>query len=127
MQAVFRALYLSREEKKAVLPYLSRTATATITVGEDYIFIPKIDGIAELQNSGYEKMTIKLNGKKTVEATSRNENKGCKMGPVDMSVISPPPYILTPGSHTFELEFTTADELFHKGSYYEGVLKFTTR
>ena len=36
-QAVFRALYLSREEKKAVLPYLSRAATATITVIRLYI------------------------------------------------------------------------------------------
>ena len=31
VQAVFRALYLSRDERKAVLPYLSRTATKTIT------------------------------------------------------------------------------------------------
>ena len=31
VQAVFRALFLSREERKAVLPYLSRTATTTIT------------------------------------------------------------------------------------------------
>ena len=37
VQAVFRALYLSREEKKAVLHYLSRPATATITVIHLYI------------------------------------------------------------------------------------------
>ena len=37
VQAVFRALYLSREEKMAVLPYLSRAATATITVIRLYI------------------------------------------------------------------------------------------
>ena len=32
VQAVFRALFLSREEKKAVLHYVSQAATATITV-----------------------------------------------------------------------------------------------
>ena len=37
VQAVFRALYLSREEKKAVLPYLSQAATATISVIRLYI------------------------------------------------------------------------------------------
>ena len=31
VQAVFRALYLSRDERKSVLPYLSQTATTTIT------------------------------------------------------------------------------------------------
>ena len=37
VQAVFRALYLSREEKKSVLPYLSQAATATISVIRLYI------------------------------------------------------------------------------------------
>ena len=105
----------------------SGVAKATITIGEEYTFIPKIEGIAELHMTGYEEMTVKLNGKVTVQATSREQWKECKMGPVDMSVISSPPYILTPGKHTFELEFTTGDEMFHKGSYYEAVLKFKTR
>ena len=37
VQAVFRALYLSRDEQKEVLPYLSREITATITVIRLYI------------------------------------------------------------------------------------------
>ena len=37
VQAVFRDLYLSQEEKKTVLPYLSRAATATISVIRLYI------------------------------------------------------------------------------------------
>ena len=37
VQAVFRALYLSREEKKAVLPYLSQETTATISVVRVYM------------------------------------------------------------------------------------------
>ena len=37
VQAVFRALYQSREEKKAVLPYLSQAVTATISVTRLYI------------------------------------------------------------------------------------------
>ena len=37
VQAVFRALYLSREEKKAVLHYVSQAATATITMIRVYV------------------------------------------------------------------------------------------
>ena len=37
VQAVFKALYLSRDERKQVLPYLSRTATTTITDMRLYI------------------------------------------------------------------------------------------
>ena len=105
----------------------SGVAKATITVGEDYTFIPTIEGIAELHMTGFEEMTVKLNGKVTVRATSKGGMKFCKMGPVNMSVNTPPPYILTPGKHTFELEFTTGDEMYHDGSYYEAVLKFKTR
>ena len=37
IQAIFRALYLSREEKKAVLPYLGQDVEVTISVIRLYI------------------------------------------------------------------------------------------
>ena len=37
VQAVFRALFLSREEKKSILHYVSQAATATITVIRVYV------------------------------------------------------------------------------------------
>lgn len=97
----------------------SGTATATITTTETYEFIPVIEGIGELMNKNYERMKIKLDNKTIVSSGSLGGGIKCKMGPVVMEENVSPPYILTPGVHKFELDFTTFDELYHVNAYYE--------
>jgi hypothetical protein len=97
----------------------SGTATATITTGETYEFIPKIEGIGELQDEMYEIMNVKLNGKLIVSSNSTGGDLECKMGPIHMEEYVSPPYILTPGVHKFEIQFTTEDESYHKKAYYK--------
>ena len=44
---------------------------------------------------------------------------GCEMGPAVFTEIVLPPYILPAGMHTFTIDFTTNDSLFHVDACYE--------
>jgi hypothetical protein len=102
----------------------SGTAAAEIITSETYALTLEIVGIAELQDGTFEKMTVSLNGQTVVSATSTDLNQGCAMGPAIFTELVPPPYILPPAVHTFEIVFTTADGLYHVDAFYELNLVF---
>jgi hypothetical protein len=102
----------------------SGTATAEIVTAETYALTLEIVGIAELQNDNYELMIVSLNGQAVVSATSTELFQGCAMGPAIFTELVPPPYILPPGVHTFEISFTTNDGLYHVDAFYELNLVF---
>lgn len=97
----------------------SGTATATIQVSETYELRADIDGVSELQDTGFENMAVQLDGTDIVQATSRDLDQECAMGPSIVDFLQEQPFILTPGEHTFSISFTTADELYHVGAFYE--------
>jgi hypothetical protein len=102
----------------------SGTATAEIVTAETYALTLKIVGIAELQDEGFENMSVSLNGQAVVSATSNDMDLECAMGPANFTTLVPPPYILPPGVHTFEIIFTTFDGRYHKDAFYELNLVF---
>jgi hypothetical protein len=105
------------------------SAIATITVGPvDTLMTLDFDGIGELQDAGFERMTFTLNGTQVASAQSRNLNLGCSsFGPVDKIFDTAPPYLLPAGTtHTLLISFTTGDPFFHVGCFYEVNLSFST-
>ena len=103
------------------------TATATITVDnvDTYLYLD-FEGIGELEKTSFEKITFKLDGVQIAKANAAGGNLECEMGPVVKEYNVAPPYFLPANStHTFEIDFTTNDNLFHVGSYYEVDLSFS--
>jgi hypothetical protein len=84
-------------------------------------------GIGELQASNFELITFKLDGVEVADAHAAGGGLQCQMGPVVKTFTQAPPYFLAANSvHTLLIEFTTNDNLFHVGSYYEVDLSFAT-
>ena len=103
----------------------SGTATATISTSERVFLGVDLTGQGELQDSGFERMTLSLNGQQIKTATSQDLNQGCATGPVIQTEIVRSPYFLAKGSvNTFRLDFTTADGLYHVNAFYECNLTF---
>lgn len=104
----------------------SGTATATITVGGlDVNMGLSFEGIGELQAAQFEQITFFLDGVEIANANAAGGNLGCQMGPVVQNFIQAPPYFLLANSvHTLFINFTTNDELYHVGAYYEVDLTF---
>ena len=102
------------------------TATATITVGAiDVNMGLSFQGIGELQQPNFEKITFSLDGVQIARANAAGGFLGCQMGPVVQTFTQAPPYLLLANSvHTLFIDFTTNDELFHVGSFYEVDLTF---
>lgn len=103
------------------------TATATITVGGvDVNMGLSFNGIGELKDPDFEKIVFKLDNVQIADAHAAGGNLGCAMGPVVQTFVTPPPYLLLANSvHTLFIDFTTNDERFHVGSFYEVDLTFT--
>ena len=65
------------------------------------------------------------NGVLIAEGASTVEDMGCVMGPINTSYIIQPPYRLEANrTHSFVIDFTTGDELYHVDAYYEVDLSF---
>lgn len=100
-------------------------AIGTITptngnISMDFFF----DGIAELQDSGFENIEFFLSDgvveTSIATATSAGGGLGCAMGPIIQNISVPPPYLLLNGTtYTFRIVFDTADSLFHVDAFYE--------
>ena len=105
----------------------SGTATATITVGNSATNLNlNFEGLGELQDADFEKITFKLNGTLVARAQAQGGNQGCAMGPVVKTFITNPPYALSANStNTLFIEFTTNDPWYHVGAYYEVELSFS--
>lgn len=79
-------------------------------------------GIAELQDSGYENMSLYIDNVLIGKATSAGGLKSCQMGNVISTNYYPSGYPLTVGEHTISITATTSDALYHVDSYYDFVL-----
>jgi len=108
------------------------TATATITTGtSSYKFFYELSGIAEYQNANYELMRLYIKPSLSptttllVSASGKEEGLGCVSGEAQQTVLVPPPYTLNASTtYIFSLDFTTNDNLYHVGCFYECALRF---
>lgn len=105
----------------------SGTATATIQTGPvDLNLTITVTGLVELQIAGYERLPIIIDGIEVQTYMSPGGLLGCAMGAPISVTYTPGPYTFLAGSaHTVELDFSTMDQSFHVGAYYEITLTFT--
>jgi hypothetical protein len=104
--------YNKNIQKSTCKLYLQLAYATNVTIGWE--------GKAEVQDSCYEQMQIKINGSKVILGHSVGGNKGCD--PVE-EIVSVPlnPYskILPKGLNIIEISVDTIDPLYHSGAYYE--------
>jgi hypothetical protein len=104
------------------------SATASIQVGSAYdaIMTLSFDGIGELEEPEFELISFTLDGDLIADGHAAGGDLGCAVGPIIPNFIIPGPYTLPKNTfHTFEINFTTNDELYHVGSYYQINISFT--
>lgn len=103
------------------------TALATLTAQARFNMNVSLTGLGETQDPGYENMTLRFNGTSIITATSPGGGQGCSAGgPVSQTILVPGPYFLPKDSNnSFQLTFTTRDNLFHVGCFYQCNLSFT--
>lgn len=99
----------------------SGTATVTITSSETEPIYVNWRGMAERQDSGFENMSVTIDGNLIGEATSPGGNAGCAMGEIISTNYynDTDGYTLTPGEHTISITTTTKDGRYHVDAYYE--------
>jgi hypothetical protein len=107
----------------------SGTAVANITVGnKDVLMNVDFFGVGELQNSDFEKIEFILDSQTIAKAHAAGGGRGCQFGPVVKSYLLPAPYKLLKGTqHKLVVNFTTADDRFHKDCFYQINLKFSAQ
>lgn len=109
----------------------SGTATASITpLGVNYDMTVGLSGVGELQDPGYEAITMSITTPDIVgqiyQAAASGGRQGCAVGPVTISQAQPGPYYLPKGiTCTLDINFTTRDSLFHtEACFYQIDLSF---
>jgi hypothetical protein len=105
----------------------SGTALATLTAQARFNMSVSLTGLGESQDPGFENMTLRFNGTNIITATSPGGGQGCAVGgPVSQTILVPGPYFLAKDSNnSFQLTFTTRDNLYHVGCFYQCNLTFT--
>ncbi len=105
----------------------SGSATASLTAQARFNMTVSLTGLGETQDPGFENMTLQFNGTNIITATSPGGGQGCASGgPVVQTILVPGPYFLPKNSNnSFQLTFTTRDNLFHVGCFYQCNLTFT--
>jgi hypothetical protein len=82
-------------------------------------------GIGELEESDFELISFSLNGNELATGNAAGGSLGCEMGPIVQNIIVPGPYRLNKNeNYTFFIDFTTNDQLYHVGCYYQINLSF---
>lgn len=94
------------------------TASVSITVNTAQSIGVNWTGLAELQDTGFENMSIKIDDTLIGSATSAGGKQGCNMGDIVSNNLYPAGYPLTVGTHTILISTTTNDPLYHVGSFY---------
>jgi hypothetical protein len=104
----------------------SGTATANITVGsKDVDMYLTFSGIGELEDPDFELISFSLNGNELATGNAAGGDLGCEMGPIVQNIIVPGPYRLNKNeNYTFFIDFTTNDQFYHVGCYYQINLSF---
>ena len=102
-------------------------ATATLSAQARFNMTVSLTGLGESQDPGFENMSLRFNGAEIIRATSPGGGAGCAAGrPVNQTIVVPGPYFLAKNSNnSFQLNFSTADALFHVGCFYQCNLTFT--
>ena len=101
----------------------SNTQSATATINMTTTKLQKVGlswiGIGELEEPGFEKMEVYIDGNLIGSAEAAGGNKGCEMGPVKSINNYPTGYTLPVGNHVISINATTNDRFFHTGAYYQ--------
>lgn len=105
-------------------------AVATITVGNsnvDLDFI--INGLGERELQGYETLTISINNNIIGMSKSPGGNLGCDggVGPVIITQQPQTQTLLANNQYTISIDFSTIDDSFHVGAFYEIDLLFNNQ
>ena len=93
-------------------------AVATIDVAKETKLSYVLGGQGESLDTGYEQMSVTVDRVLVASSTSRAIGVECSSNPVLVTYFMPSPYILTPGWHTIVVEFTTADDFDHYGTFW---------
>ena len=103
------------------------TAIATIQTDSQAVeFNLTFEGLAELQDSGFENIEFFLDSVLLATATSQDLNLGCAMGPVTSTFFASFPILLAANTtYVLEINFTTGDSLFHVDGFYQIDLDFS--
>lgn len=108
----------------------SGTATATIIPGPNYEMSVSLAGKGELQDPGYEAITLSVSGPEIsgviYTAAASGGGQGCATGPVTITQNQPSPFYLPAGTNnTLTASFTTKDGLYHDETcFYQIDLSF---
>ena len=93
-------------------------AVATIEVAKETKLSYILGGQGESLDTGYEQMSLTVDRVLVASSTSRAIGVECSANPVLVTYFMESPYILTPGWHTIVVEFTTADDFDHYGTFW---------
>jgi len=108
-------------------PYTQNaTATCEITVPKRMLMTVNWSGVGEVQDSGFDVMSLYVDGNLVGSAHAPGGDLGCDGGMAPVVSNPPPPQqvILEPGSHVLFIDATTNDELYHFGAWYRFDLTF---
>jgi hypothetical protein len=94
-------------------------AAVTVTASQEEPIYVNWRGMAERHDTGFENMSIYIDGVLIGEATSPGGNLGCEMGNIVSTNYYPDGYTLTAGEHEITITTTTGDGQYHLDAYYE--------
>jgi hypothetical protein len=104
----------------------SATAVATIIVPEDITVEMTVDwdGIGEEEATGFDVMSLVVDGSLVATANAPGGGLGCSFGPVTSTPASPQTVSLASGEHSLNISASTNDALYHVGCWYQFDLTF---
>mmetsp|Transcript_3515 Transcript_3515/g.7635 ORF Transcript_3515/g.7635 Transcript_3515/m.7635 type:complete len:432 (+) Transcript_3515:1533-2828(+) len=100
-------------------------AVTTIEVTEETKLAYVLGGEGESLDSGYEKLSLTIDRHLVASSTSRAIGVECSSNPVLVAYYEASPYILTPGTHVLVVDFSTADDFDHYGTYWTIDISFS--
>lgn len=104
----------------------SATASVTFNTAYDYDLSANLTGLVELEDVGFETLSVFVDGVMVMSAASAGGSLGCIPGPPNVVDVVMQPYPLSAGLHTINIDFTTVDSLYHVDSFYKLCLDFAT-
>ena len=99
------------------------TATGTFTLEEAATLTATVTGLGEPFVTGSEVMTVFLNGVDIAQGQSSEIDDPPTCDAVAIEAVSTPT-VVAPGTYTISIDFTTGDERFHTGVFFQTDLQF---
>ena len=93
-------------------------AVATFEVATETKLYYVLGGQGESLDTGYEQMSLTVDRVLVASSTSRAIGVECAPNPVLVTYFKESPYLLAPGWHTVTVQFTTADDFDHYGTFW---------